>query len=125
MDRRRLGRPGIADGPLISFRLAERPDLAARGQRIRSERIGDHRRAYLEYEGPISANRGSVKRLAHGLLLSLAETPTSLRLILRWDQASEAVWLATPVSSDPHADPRAELPPGPHANPVWDWSRES
>jgi hypothetical protein len=113
--------PDVAGGPLISFRLSDRPDLAARGHRIRSERLGDHRRAYLDYEGPLSANRGSVKRLAHGLLLSLAETPTSLRLTLRWDQAPVARWLATPVSSDPHAEP----PPDPHTDPVWDWSRDS
>jgi hypothetical protein len=28
--------------------------------------LADHRRAYLEYEGPISANRGQVTRIAAG-----------------------------------------------------------
>jgi hypothetical protein len=31
-------------------------------QPIRAEAIGDHRQAYLDYEGPVSRNRGSVKR---------------------------------------------------------------
>ena len=30
------------------------------------ERLPDHRRAYLDYEGPVSQNRGHVKRVAAG-----------------------------------------------------------
>lgn len=32
------------------------------GTRIQAEIIGEHRRAYLDYEGPVSGGRGSVKR---------------------------------------------------------------
>ena len=31
------------------------------------ERLPDHRRAYLEYEGPLSGDRGAVKRIASGV----------------------------------------------------------
>lgn len=31
-------------------------------------RLKDHRRDYLDYEGPISENRGSVRRVARGML---------------------------------------------------------
>jgi hypothetical protein len=31
------------------------------------ERIGDHRRSYLDYEGPISGNRGEVARIEAGV----------------------------------------------------------
>jgi hypothetical protein len=32
----------------------------------RTERIGDHRRDYLDYEGPLSGNRGFVRRVDAG-----------------------------------------------------------
>lgn len=106
-------RPGIAEGPLISFRLSERPDLATPARPFRSERIGDHRRSYLDYQGPVSANRGGVRRVASGIILSLDETPTSLRLTLRWDGRPESRWLATLIPADSALDP------------VWEWSQES
>lgn len=33
---------------------------------VRLTRIGDHRLAYLEYEGPLSGNRGHVERVERG-----------------------------------------------------------
>lgn len=50
---------------LTTFRVRERldsPHLAA----FEAERISDHRRAYLEYEGEISGGRGRVTRVARG-----------------------------------------------------------
>ena len=43
------------DGPLVTFQLAAPPTAGVAGRRI-----GDHRRAYLEYEGPVSGERGTV-----------------------------------------------------------------
>ena len=37
-----------------------------KGNRICARRIGDHRKEYLAYEGPISGSRGSVKILDSG-----------------------------------------------------------
>ena len=50
---------------LRTWRLAEPPT----GQTfaIAAESLPDHRLAYLEYEGPVSGNRGSVKRWDHGV----------------------------------------------------------
>ncbi|CAN5318460.1 hypothetical protein BH10PLA2_BH10PLA2_04330 [soil metagenome] len=48
---------------LRTWRLAESP---VPGTDIRAEPIADHRRAYLDYEGPISGNRGSVTRWDSG-----------------------------------------------------------
>ena len=50
------------DGRLITFRspvwpLVEPTDLIP---------LGEHRREYLAYEGPISGNRGQVRRVAEG-----------------------------------------------------------
>lgn len=54
-----------SSGPLIAFRVAERidrPGVAA----FRAQRIPDHRAEYLDYEGPVSGDRGEVQRLAAG-----------------------------------------------------------
>lgn len=48
---------------LCTWRTEHRPDVAGR---FRGERIGDHRAAYLEFEGELSENRGRVVRLASG-----------------------------------------------------------
>jgi len=44
---------------LRSWRLAETPRP---GAGVSAEAIGDHRKLYLDYEGPVSGNRGQVKR---------------------------------------------------------------
>ena len=35
---------------------------------LRARRIGDHRKRYLDYEGPISGDRGHVTRVDHGVV---------------------------------------------------------
>jgi hypothetical protein len=50
---------------LITFRVFDRPDDHS-VDHFAAERLPDHRSAYLTYEGPISAGRGSVTRLAQG-----------------------------------------------------------
>ena len=58
--------PGcMPDTPLISFRLAARPDDPAVTV-FPAERVGDHRPLYLSFEGPVSGGRGSVRRVAEG-----------------------------------------------------------
>ncbi len=46
------------------------------------ERIGDHRRSYLEYEGPVSGNRGEVARIEAGVCSVEADRDDSLVLRL-------------------------------------------
>lgn len=53
-------------GPLMTFRLSTRVDELQAGEVLNAERLPDHRSAYLDYEGPISGGRGSVKRVAQG-----------------------------------------------------------
>ncbi|MEQ8316033.1 MAG: hypothetical protein RIE77_09175 [Phycisphaerales bacterium] len=53
-----------ADGPLLTFRLDR--DISQDSDSFVAEPIGDHRRRYLDYEGPISGDRGSVTRIAEG-----------------------------------------------------------
>ncbi len=49
---------------LPTWRLAENP-LAAPTP-ITAERIADHRPAYLDYEGAVSGERGTVRRIERG-----------------------------------------------------------
>jgi hypothetical protein len=53
---------------LATWRLARHPrELSTINARIRCRRISDHRLAYLEYEGPLSGDRGSVRRVDRGM----------------------------------------------------------
>jgi len=54
-----------AGSPLIAWRSANWPIL----NEAAVERIADHRQEYLEYEGPISGDRGEVRRVAGGTFL--------------------------------------------------------
>lgn len=59
------GGVGGAAGGLITFKLA--PSVSwPPGTRFEAERLADHRREYLQYEGPISGGRGVVRRVASG-----------------------------------------------------------
>jgi hypothetical protein len=40
-----------------------------------------HRREYLEYEGPVSRNRGHVNRVAAGIYRVTRESPTDLAIV--------------------------------------------
>lgn len=40
--------------------------------------LAEHRRAYLEYEGPVSGNRGAVRRVAGGSYKVLQNDPDTL-----------------------------------------------
>lgn len=59
-----LEQPG--EGDLATFRCTLSPHDA---ERWGAERLPDHRRAYLDYEGPISRNRGDVQRVAAGTIV--------------------------------------------------------
>ena len=42
---------------------------------VPAEQLADHRLAYLDYEGPVSGDRGSVTRLDFGTFTSIKESP--------------------------------------------------
>jgi len=60
---------------LLTWRLEAWPKD---GVRIRAEPIGDHRTAYLDYEGPVSGNRGRVQRRDEGVYAGEAALPLSV-----------------------------------------------
>lgn len=68
-----------AAGTLLTFRTAFRLDLVAppphaQGSvEFEAQRLGEHRPEYLEYEGPLTGNRGTVRREAAARVLRLRE----------------------------------------------------
>lgn len=54
-----------------------------------------HRRQYLDYEGPVSGNRGEVKRVLGGICLWLEETDQAIRLELNSPDFSGYLFLQT------------------------------
>lgn len=64
MARRPIEDPRGA-GPLLTFRVSERPDEVS-VRSLAARRLGDHREAYLAYEGELSGGRGRVSRVATG-----------------------------------------------------------
>ena len=53
------------DGVLVTWQLLREP-AGSSSLPIPARRIGDHRIAYLEYEGPVSRDRGTVRRADSG-----------------------------------------------------------
>ncbi len=76
---------------LISFRLPRRIDDLKPGQRMPAERIADHRPAYLDYEGPVSDKRGSVRRLAWGTVVREHRQGSSWDFEIRWQDRGDGV----------------------------------
>ncbi len=69
----------IQDGKILrTWALLELPRP---GQFIPGDRIQDHRLLYLDYEGPISRNRGFVRRFDAGDVV-----------LLKWEEDQAHVW---------------------------------
>lgn len=51
---------------LATWQFADGPQAARPDQATTCRRLADHRLEYLQYEGPVSGNRGSVKRIDDG-----------------------------------------------------------
>jgi hypothetical protein len=71
---------GEPTAPCRTWRFAAIPVL---GETIAAERLPDHRAHYLDYEGPVSGNRGTVWREQAGTYEILNESPERLELELR------------------------------------------
>jgi hypothetical protein len=65
-------------GALVTVRCSDWPP----GEGTVFEWIGDHRRSYLDYEGPVPGNRGEVARVEAGVYSVQADRDDSLLLRL-------------------------------------------
>ncbi len=105
-----LARAGDA-GPLITFRCRARIDVeCAPGASL--ERLPDHRRHYLTFEGELSRNRGRVTRVATGRCNIIRESSDRLELDAAWEGAPsrrivirqstpDVVWIIHSVTQPP------------------------
>ncbi|HRP63571.1 MAG TPA: hypothetical protein PK400_09785 [Phycisphaerales bacterium] len=75
--------------PLITFRLNDRPD-SHNPKELAATRLPDHRRLYLNYEGPISGDRGHVRRVRAGMIVGGFLGPTRGELRIHWAAPAEA-----------------------------------
>ena len=85
---------------LRTWRLDRIPSEAAS---IPAKMLPDHRSAYLDYEGPVSGDRGEVSRIDCGDYEILAESRTSLEVKLAGGQIIGTAILSdwTRSGSDP------------------------
>ena len=77
------------EAPLVTFRLDRRLDDLDHGERLDAARLADHRPRYLRYEGPISGGRGSVRRLARGVVVHEQRHAERWELVVRWEGGPE------------------------------------
>lgn len=73
---------------LLAFRCPQRPDRLEPGARLELERLADHRRLYLDYEGPIAGDRGVVRRVAVGDLRHATLDESRGELLVQWNDAT-------------------------------------
>jgi hypothetical protein len=68
---------------LQTWALSQLPEP---GVAIAAEQLPDHRLAYLDYEGPVAGERGSVSRWDSGQFTILSDAPDRLVMTLRGDR---------------------------------------
>ncbi len=94
---------------LIAFRLSPRTSPDAGGPLL-AERMPDHRRLYLHFEGAIGEGRGTVARVARGQALVTHLDRGALHVSVRWETPApdapawaqtDASWQALPIAPAP------------------------
>lgn len=73
------------EATLLTWRLSAWPLAPVGGLGVSSviaERIDNHRSIYLDYEGPVSQNRGSVRRIDTGTFVEIESTASRLVVLL-------------------------------------------
>ncbi|MFH1418667.1 MAG: DNA polymerase ligase N-terminal domain-containing protein [Planctomycetota bacterium] len=67
----------IETGSRLATWKSGQPPEEALGRALSCARIADHRMAYLDYEGPVSGDRGHVRRRDAGVCIIEHRTPNS------------------------------------------------
>jgi hypothetical protein len=85
-----------AGGVLKTWALVDEP---ADRHEIAADELADHRVAYLDYEGPISGQRGTVTRWDTGEYHFTSQSADEFRVALRGQKLSGEVILRRPQGS--------------------------
>jgi hypothetical protein len=75
------------------------PPLSSANQ-VSVERLGEHRRDYLQFEGPLSGDRGSVARMATGTYEKEVEMPDRWQVVMAGTELLGLVTLARSETDD-------------------------
>jgi len=78
---------------LKTWRVNTRPDQTEPGFTLQTEKIFDHRTTYLTYEGPISDNRGHVKRVAQGHYEIISTGKDTIKVKVHWETDHTQQWV--------------------------------
>jgi hypothetical protein len=82
-------------GPLTTFRIGELPTFPG-VECLPAQRLPDHRHAYLDYEGPVSGDRGTVARVLSGTCSWHADTPGFVEFTADFGSGPKR-WRARPI----------------------------
>ena len=69
---------------LVTIKLKERLEVLEEGSQLIGTFLGNHRRRYLTYEGPLSDERGMVSRLTTGRLLEWVCNGDNWWITVKW-----------------------------------------
>jgi len=72
---------------LLTWQLPHEP-VSPADLPVPAHRIQDHRKAYLEYEGPVSGDRGNVTRVDHGHVIFIVFTDSCIEMDLCGERLS-------------------------------------
>jgi len=71
---------------LATWQFPRNPCSDTSSEAIRVRRIQDHRKAYLDYQGPISGNRGQVSRIDRGTYVLMEQKSDQWTICLNGKQ---------------------------------------
>ena len=83
--------PDDNDRILITFRVLDRIDRHDCDSFV-ADRLDPHRYAYLKHHGPVSGNRGSVRKVAGGLVRIINNLPGGISIRARFTGGQERIW---------------------------------
>lgn len=91
-----LADPGDNDKVLLTFRVLERIDKD-KVQTFTGDMLEPHRYKYLRFEGPVSGKRGSVRRVASGMVRTINILPggADIAIRARFQQGHECYFAGT------------------------------
>ena len=87
-----------ADGALLTWRLMEKPNFE-KDQYIDSERIFDHNRKFLTYEGPVNDNKGMAKQIGAGKFHVISLDRVNIDIAI--DIEGESFMISLPMGREP------------------------